>query len=105
MSIRRKLFTAMASFILAMGVVFALTTHFVVRGILNVMLEVDRTDEIAAISGMLEQYYRDNGGSWDGVAQLSVLGVWRRRVPTPASCSWIPKGGRCTRTAPSIATK
>jgi len=74
MSIRRKLFTAMASFILAMGVVFALTTHFVVRGILNVMLEVDRTDEIAAISGMLEQYYRDNGGSWDGVAQLSVLG-------------------------------
>ncbi|XEC96564.1 sensor histidine kinase [Paenibacillus tarimensis] len=69
MSVRRKLFIAMASFIIGMGLVYAFLTLFVVRGILDFMLDTDRSQVIEELTGLFEAYY-ENNESWDGVEHV-----------------------------------
>jgi len=78
MTIRRKLFLAMASFIVGLGMLFALLTHFVVRGVLHAMLEVDRSRELRELAGWFAEYY-ERHGSWEGVGETAVdPGQWNR---------------------------
>jgi two-component system, OmpR family, sensor histidine kinase BaeS len=72
MSIRRKLFLMMASMIVGMGIIFALMTQFVVNGILNAMLDVDRSQLIEQLSDQFIRYYQGNHGSWSSVQDLPV---------------------------------
>ncbi|WP_096186393.1 sensor histidine kinase [Evansella halocellulosilytica] len=72
MSVRRKLFLAMSSFIVAMGLMFILLTQFVVVPIIDTMLEVDRTEETEALADLFSDYYIQNGHAWDGVNHLQV---------------------------------
>lgn len=76
MSVRRKLFLTMASFIAAMGIVFILLTMFIVWGIINAMIDVDRSKEMAALSSRFEEYYRQNSDSWEGVRQFDIGEGW-----------------------------
>ncbi|WP_274361756.1 sensor histidine kinase [Paenibacillus thermotolerans] len=72
MSVRRKLFLAMASFIAAMGVLFVLLTIFVVQGVIREWIDVDRSREIEALLGRFEAYYEEHNGSWEGVNRLDT---------------------------------
>ncbi len=76
MSVRRKLFVAMASFIIALGVAFSFLTLVVVRDTIHAMVHVDRSKEIAAISGQLTDYYRQKGRSWEGVDRFVPKEGW-----------------------------
>lgn len=71
MTVSRKLFLTIASFIVAMGLVFALLTQLVVMGILHYMADVDRDEEIRVLSAQFADYY-DQHQSWNDVQQLRV---------------------------------
>jgi two-component system, OmpR family, sensor histidine kinase BaeS len=71
MSVNRKLFVAMASFIVGMGLVFAFVTQIVLRDALKVMVEASRKEEIAELSRVFADHYK-NRGSWEGIRQLDV---------------------------------
>ncbi|MDF2964103.1 MAG: Sensory transduction histidine kinase [Paenibacillus sp.] len=72
MNVSRKLFIAMASFIVAMSLVFVLVTHLVIRESLEVIVEKSRGEEIEVLSRELIGYYQKNGGSWEGVQPFDV---------------------------------
>ncbi|NOU64146.1 HAMP domain-containing protein [Paenibacillus sp. LMG 31461] len=67
MSVRRKLFIMMITFIVGMGVIFAVVTQFLMRDVLQVMVEASRQDEIGEISQSLQQFYQTNGDTWTGI--------------------------------------
>ncbi|TNJ66031.1 HAMP domain-containing protein [Paenibacillus hemerocallicola] len=70
MSVSRKIFIAMASFIVVMSVVFVLTTHLVVRESLGAIVESTKGEQMDALSARLAGYYKENGSSWGGVRQF-----------------------------------
>jgi len=72
MTVGRKLFVAMASFIIAMGLLFSFVTQFVVRGMLENMLDVDRSKEMKGLSTLFVDYYQKHGDSWDGIRQVNI---------------------------------
>ncbi|PTM57690.1 sensor histidine kinase [Desmospora activa] len=72
MSVRRKLFLAMAFLILAMGVFFTLVTQFVIKASLEHMDLADRRKEIEQLSNRFIDYYQKNDDSWEGVQQLRI---------------------------------
>ncbi|MDN4593172.1 sensor histidine kinase [Polycladomyces subterraneus] len=72
MSVSRKLFVTMASFIVAMGLIYAFVTQIVVRDSLELMVETTRRKEIEELSNLFASYYEKNNGSWDGVQQVHV---------------------------------
>ena len=72
MSIRRKLFLAMAGFIAGMGLAFVLITQFVVKDIVVVMAEPDRKPVIDEIAGTLADYYQRNDASWEGIENIEL---------------------------------
>jgi two-component system sensor histidine kinase BaeS len=67
MSVRRKLFMMMISFIVGMGIIFAVVTQFLMQDVLQVMVTAARQDEIADISQSFLQYYESNGEAWTGI--------------------------------------
>ncbi|MBD2871132.1 sensor histidine kinase [Paenibacillus arenilitoris] len=72
MSVSRKLFLAMASFIVAMCFVFAFMTQLVLRDILEVMIGEMSQQDVGELTERLLQYYETNGQSWEGVDSLEV---------------------------------
>lgn len=72
MSVRRKLFFTIASFIVGMGIVYGLMTQLVVAGILKGVLNVDRSLQVDTLSQMFLDYYVQQGEMWSGVEQLDV---------------------------------
>lgn len=72
MSVSRKLFLAMASFIIVMSVMFTLVTQFVVKASIDHMELADRSKEIEKLSHRFVDYYEKNGRSWEGVRQLNL---------------------------------
>ncbi|MFC7441566.1 sensor histidine kinase [Laceyella putida] len=72
MSVSRKLFVAMASFIVAMSLVFAFVTQIVLRDSLDLMVKAARRKEMGELSNRFARYYEKNGSSWDGVRQVNV---------------------------------
>jgi two-component system, OmpR family, sensor histidine kinase BaeS len=72
MSVSRKLFMAMGSLVVAMGVISAGVTLTVVWGMLYAMLDIDREKEITALSQAFEDYYVTHGRTWEGVQALPM---------------------------------
>ncbi|MBP1989352.1 sensor histidine kinase [Paenibacillus eucommiae] len=70
MSVNRKLFIAMASFIVAVSLVFILITHVVVRESLGVITEMSKGEDIDGLSRDFVRYYIENGQSWEGIAKF-----------------------------------
>lgn len=85
MSVRRKLFIAMASFIVGMGLVFALVTQIILRDALNVMVEAAKKTEIEAVTARLIGYYTDHGGVWEGIEQSGISDAIREWHDNEAS--------------------
>ncbi|BCU81925.1 hypothetical protein JIR001_17080 [Polycladomyces abyssicola] len=67
MSVSRKLFVTMASFIVAMSLIYAFVTQIVVRDSLELMVETTRRKEIEGLTHLFAGYYEKNNRSWDGV--------------------------------------
>lgn len=72
MSVSRKIFVAMASFIVLMSAVFVLMTHLVVRESLGAIIESTKGEQMDALSARLIGYYKENGSSWEGVRQFDL---------------------------------
>ncbi|WP_408007204.1 sensor histidine kinase [Pseudalkalibacillus sp. A8] len=72
MNVRRKLFLAMTSIIIAMGGMFVATTHLVVKPIIERMLEVDRSKEMKELNSLFISYYQNNDYSWKGINQIQL---------------------------------
>lgn len=70
MKVSRKLFLAMASFIVAMSAVFVLVTHLVVQKSTEAAVAATRGEEIESLAEPLVRYYQNHGHSWEGVRQL-----------------------------------
>ncbi|MDF2670040.1 MAG: Sensory transduction histidine kinase [Paenibacillus sp.] len=70
MSVRRKLFITMASFIVGMGLLFAFITQIVQQDILMIMVESTRKEEVKQLSDLLTDYYSQHNHSWEGVHDL-----------------------------------
>ncbi|MFD2614252.1 HAMP domain-containing sensor histidine kinase [Paenibacillus gansuensis] len=85
MTIRRKLFLAMAFFILSMGAAFVFVTLFVVKATLEHIRVADRTYEIEILSRSFEEYYRQSGGSWEQVQASPIVTNGQGSIPANAS--------------------
>lgn len=91
MSVTRKLFITIVSFIVAMCLVFAFVTQIVLKDILNVMVDASRTKEVKVLSDLFIDHYEKKGGSWEGVQQLQV----GRKIDRDAGLLLLsPKGER-----------
>lgn len=80
MSVSRKLFITIASFIVAMCLVFTFVTQIVLRDSLNLMVEASRKKEMETLSELFAGYYEKNGGSWGGIQQAEVSKEVSREV-------------------------
>ncbi|MFS8514076.1 MAG: HAMP domain-containing protein, partial [Planifilum fulgidum] len=67
MSVSRKLFIAMAVFIVGMGLVFAFVTQIVLRDALEVLVAAPREEKIDELSRFFADHYEKNGGSWEAL--------------------------------------
>jgi len=65
MTIRKRLFLAMAALIALMGLIFAGLTLFVVRGVIIHIPIADRSEEVRAIADQIGNYFLENGSSWE----------------------------------------
>ncbi len=74
MSTQRKLFLAMAAFIVAMSVTFVALTHLVVRESFEAIVQDAKGKEIDDLAFELIRHYRDNGGSWGTVQRDGAVG-------------------------------
>ncbi|GIO52506.1 two-component sensor histidine kinase [Paenibacillus cineris] len=70
-NVSRKLFWAMAAFIVVMSLTFMLITNAVVRGLLGELTPSSDQEQISALSRTLTEYYDRHGGSWNGVEKLA----------------------------------
>jgi len=82
MSKQRKIFLAMAAFIVAMSVTFIALTHLVVRESFQAIVEDAKGKEIDDLALELIRYYRDNGESW---GDSSDIGVSLPQLPAPVN--------------------
>ncbi|SDC74458.1 two-component system, OmpR family, sensor histidine kinase BaeS [Paenibacillus sp. UNCCL117] len=73
MSVRHKLFLAMSSIILLMGLLFAFLTQSVIWGILRSQLDVDRRHEVTELADRLLAAYEENGRSWETADRVNEL--------------------------------
>ncbi|OZB96944.1 ATP-binding protein [Paenibacillus sp. XY044] len=71
MNVSRKIFWAMAAFIVVMSLTFMLITSAVVRGLLGELTPSSNQEHISALSRTLADYYEQHGGSWNGVEKLA----------------------------------
>lgn len=69
MSVNRKMFWAMASFILALSLVYFLITQLVVKESMGAMAEMAKGEQVDSLSRELVAYYEANGRSWEGIRQ------------------------------------
>ncbi|WP_044736531.1 cell wall metabolism sensor histidine kinase WalK [Geobacillus kaustophilus] len=72
MSIRRKLFLSMAALIIGMGIMFSLIIKVVVVDILDVVLKVDRSQEMKELSNIFAYYYETHHHSWNGIQHIQL---------------------------------
>lgn len=81
MTIRKRLFLAMAGLIALMALIFAGLTLFVVRGVIIHIPVADRSEEARAIAERAGDYFLENGDSWENVSRderlRELLGKWR----------------------------
>lgn len=85
MSVSRKLFVAMAAFIVGMGLVFAFVTQIVLRDALEVMVAAPRKEKIDELSRLFAEHYEKNGNSWKHVHTLDVENKLRTETGQRAS--------------------
>ncbi|WP_258167956.1 hypothetical protein [Paenibacillus sp. AR247] len=71
MNVSRKLFWAMAAFIVVMSLTFMLITNAVVHGLLGELTPSSDQEQISRLSHTLAEYYDRHGGSWNGVEKLA----------------------------------
>ncbi|MDF2657486.1 MAG: two-component sensor histidine kinase [Paenibacillus sp.] len=69
MSVNRKMFWAMASFILALSLVYFLITQLVVKESMGAMADMAKGEQVDSLSRELVAYYETNGRSWEGARQ------------------------------------
>ncbi|PRX42637.1 two-component system sensor histidine kinase BaeS [Planifilum fimeticola] len=72
MSVSRKLFIAMAAFIVGMGLVFAFVTQIVLRDALEVLVAAPRKENIDELSRLFADHYEKSGGSWEDLHSLEI---------------------------------
>ncbi|RAL24089.1 sensor histidine kinase [Thermoflavimicrobium daqui] len=78
MSVSRKLFLTIASFIVAMSLVFTFVTEIVLRDALTLMVQSSRKKEVSELSKRFIDYYKKNKDSWNGVRQINISKEYRK---------------------------
>ena len=92
MTIRKKLFLAMAGMVAAMSLIFAGVTVFVVKQIVERVPIADRSEEIHVLSELYVSYFERNGGSWDGVAEDADVADYYEGHPDQSAMLLAPGG-------------
>lgn len=67
MTVTRKIFVAIASFVVSLAVIFVLLTQLVIQESFEAMAGKTRGEVLDALSAQLVQGYGQSGGSWEGV--------------------------------------
>lgn len=86
MSVSRKLFVAMAAFIVGMGLVFAFVTQIALRDALEVMVAAPRKEKIDELSRLFAEHYEKTETPGNMCTPLmSKTNCGRKPVKGPAS--------------------
>lgn len=72
MTVTRKIFLSIASFVTVVALLFVLVTHFVIRESFEAMADKTRGETLDALSEQFVGYYRLNGYSWSGVQGIKL---------------------------------
>ncbi|CAG7657537.1 sensor histidine kinase [Paenibacillus allorhizosphaerae] len=67
MKVSRKLFFAMAAFIVSLCVVFGAVTQLIVKESVEALIKSSRGEELESLSGQLVRYYENHNRSWEGI--------------------------------------
>lgn len=77
MTVSRKIFVAIASFVVSLAVIFVLLTQLIIQQSFETMAEKNRREALDAISEQVVQAYGQNG-SWEGFQGIVLDGAkWR----------------------------
>lgn len=74
MSVRRRLFLAMAAMIAGMALVFSFISHVVQADLLDIMVEAPRKERVAELAAFFEDAYVRGGGSWNALGAAGSFG-------------------------------
>ncbi|WP_372634277.1 sensor histidine kinase [Cohnella sp.] len=72
MTVTRKIFLSIASFVTVVALLFVLVTHFVIKESFEAMVEKTRGETLGALSEQFIGYYVANGNSWNGVQWIKL---------------------------------
>jgi len=92
MTIRNKLFLAMAGMVATMSIIFAGVTVFVVKQIVERVPIADRSEEIRLLTELYVSYFERNGGSWNGVAADADVADYYEEHPDQSTLLLAPGG-------------
>ena len=70
MTVTRKIFIAIASFVVSLAVLFVLLTQLVVQDSFEAIVEKNREEALDAISEQFVQTYGRIGSSWEGIQRI-----------------------------------
>ena len=73
MSVGRKIFIVLSSFIIGFSAVFVLLTYIVIRDSMDVMLQTSREEELDLLQDRLLSYYMKNGHTFRAVQDQAWL--------------------------------
>ena len=73
MSVGRKIFIVLSSFIIGFSTVFVLLTYVVIRDSMDAMLQTSREEELDQLQGRLLGYYVKNGHTFRAVQDQAWL--------------------------------
>ncbi|WP_256720694.1 MULTISPECIES: hypothetical protein [Paenibacillus] len=73
MSVGRKIFIVLSSFIIGFSTVFVLLTYIVIRDSMDVMLQTSREEELNQLEARLLSYYVKNGNTFRAIQDQEWL--------------------------------
>jgi len=81
MTVTRKIFLAIVSFVVCLAAIFVFLTYFVIKESFEVMAGHARGELMEELSQQFTRYYNQHGDSWEGIGQFTPDGAAWRQYP------------------------
>ncbi|MFF2889643.1 sensor histidine kinase [Paenibacillus sp. NPDC057967] len=81
MTVTRKIFLAIVSFVVCLAAIFVFLTYFVIKESFEVMAGQARGELMEELSEQFTRYYNQHGHSWDGIQQFKPDDASWRHYP------------------------
>lgn len=81
MTVTRKIFLAIVSFVVCLAAIFVFLTYFVIKESFEVMAVQARGELMEELSEQFTRYYNQHGDSWEGIGQFTPEDAGWRQYP------------------------